>query len=183
MIKKKNNIFENKLQELNKLKVDSKEEVLAKEQKERDEKKKLEEYCEAETRKYLKGFDKERSDLKKFIKVVNNKFYKKYEMNIINPFYRNTDGSYCKETGGYSSTFFIRSRDQFKRFFEANIFSIDVLGKTFIPKDYKTSKLSLSYKYSTDFERPSHFKVELDPSYYDVGPYLKKVTFQINIFF
>lgn len=183
MIKKKNNIFENKLQELNKLKVDSKEEVLAKEQKERDEKKKLEEYCEAETRKYLKGFDKERSDLKKFIKVVNNKFYKKYEMNIINPFSGNTDGLYCKETGGYSSTFFIRSRDQFKRFFEANIFSIDVLGKTFIPKDYKTSKLSLSYKYSTDFERPSHFKVELDPSYYDVGPYLKKVTFQINIFF
>ena len=36
-MKKKNNIFENKLQELNKLKVESKKEVLAKEQKVKDE--------------------------------------------------------------------------------------------------------------------------------------------------
>ena len=78
-MKKKKNIFENKLQELNKLKVESKKEVLAKEQKEKDEEKKLEEYSAAETRKYLKGFDKERSDLKKFIKEVNKKFYKKYK--------------------------------------------------------------------------------------------------------
>ena len=46
-MKKKKNIFENKLQELNKLKIESKKEVLAKEQKAKDEKKEFEEYCQA----------------------------------------------------------------------------------------------------------------------------------------
>ena len=70
-MKKKKNIFENKLKELDKLKIETKKEVLAKEQKEKDERKKLEEYGEAETKKYLKGFDKERSDLKKFIAFLS----------------------------------------------------------------------------------------------------------------
>jgi len=160
-MKKKKNIFENKLQELNKLKIESKKEVLAKEQKEKDEKKEFKEYCEAEIRKYLKEFDNERSDLKKFIKEVNKKFYKKYEINVINPPGLNRDGLFCKDTGGYNATFFVNSRIQFKEMFEANIFSIDVLDKPFNNKNQTTTNISLSYKDSTHFQWPSRFKVEV----------------------
>ena len=165
-MKKKKNIFENKLQELNKLKVESKNEVLAKEQKEKDEKKEFEEYCEAETRKYLKKFDKERSDLKKFIKEVNKKFYKKYEINVIN-----------KDTGGYNATFFVNSRIQFKEMFEANIFSIHILDKPFNNKDQTTTNISLSYKDSTHFQWSSRFKVEVGDQMFSSGKNINKDFF------
>lgn len=165
-MKKKKNIFENKLQELNKLKVESKNEVLAKEQKEKDEKKEFEEYCEAETRKYLKEFDKERSNLKKFIKEVNKKFYKKYEINVIN-----------KDTGGYNATFFVNSRIQFKEMFEANIFSIDVLDKPFNNKNQTTTNISLGYKDSTHFQWPSRFIVKVGDQMFSPGKYIIKDFF------
>ena len=165
-MKKKNNIFTNKLKELDKLKIESKKEVLAKEQKAKDEKKEFEEYCEAETRKYLKEFDKERSNLKKFIKEVNKKFYKKYEINVIN-----------KDTGGYNATFFVNSRIQFKEMFEANIFSIDVLDKPFNNKNQTTTNISLSYKDSTHFQWPSRFKVEVGDQMFSPGKYIIKDFF------
>jgi hypothetical protein len=176
-MKKKKNIFENKLQELNKLKVESKKEVLAKEQKEKDEKKEFEEYCEAETRKYLKEFDKERSNLKKFIKEVNKKFYKKYEINVVNPPGLNRDGLFCKDTGGYNATFFVNSRIQFKKMFEANIFSIHVLDKPFNNKDQTTTDIRLSYKDSAYSQWPSRFKVEVGDQMFSPGKYIIKDFF------
>jgi hypothetical protein len=176
-MKKKKNIFENKLQELNKLKVESKKEVLAKEQKAKDEKKEFEEYCEAETRKYLKEFDKERSDLKKFIKEVNKKFYKKYEINVINPPGLNRDGLFCKDTGGYNATYFVNSRIQFKKMFEVNIFSICVLDKPFNNKDQTTTDIRLSYKDSIHFQWPSRFKVEVGDQMFSSGKNTNKDFF------
>lgn len=161
MMKKKNNIFKNKLQELNKLKIESKKEVLAKEQKEKDERKKLEEYCEFETKKYLKAFDKERSNLKKFIKEINKKFYKKYEKNVINPPGLNRDGLFCKDTGGFNATYWPLTPRDFKSRFEVNIFSIDVLDKPINNKEQTTTDIKLSYKNSNDTYWPSRFKVEI----------------------
>ena len=158
---KKNNIFTNKLQELNKLKIESKKEVLAKEQKIKDEKKKFDEYCESETSKFLREYDKERSDLKKFIKEVNKKFYKKYEINIINPPGLNRDGLFCKDTGGFNATFPHQAPSNFKSRFEVNIFSIEVLDKPFNNKQQTTTDIKLSYKNSTDSYWPSCFKVEI----------------------
>ena len=173
-MKKKKNIFENKLKELDKLKIESKKEVLAKEQKVKDEKKKLEEYGEAETKKYLKGFDKERSDLKKFIKEVNKKFYKKYEINVINPTSRFSDTVFCKDTGGYNSTYGNQAPGDFKTRWEVNIFSIDVLDKPFNNRDQSTTNVSLIYKNSTDSFWPSRFKVEVGDQMFKPGHYTHK---------
>ena len=173
-MKKKQNIFENKLQELNKLKVESKKEVFAKEQKEKNEEKKLEEYSASETRKYLKGFDKERSDLKKFIKEVNKKFYKKYEINVINPPGLNRDGLFCKDTGGYNSTWGNQAPGDLKTRWEVNIFSIDVLDKPFNNRDQSTTNVSLNYKNSTDSFWPSRFKVEVGDHMFSPANYSNK---------
>ena len=176
-MKKKKNIFENKLHELNKLKVESKKEVLAKEQKEKDEEKKLEEYSAAETRKYLKGFDKERSDLKKFIKEVNKKFYKKYEINVINPTSRFSDTVFCKDTGGYNSTWGNQAPGDLKTRWEVNIFSIGVLDKPFNNRDQSTTDVSLNYKNSTDSFWPSRFKVEVGDQMFSPANYINKDFF------
>ena len=174
-MKKKKNIFENKLQELNKLKVESKKEVLAKEQKVKDEKKEYEEYCKAETKKYLKGFDKERFDLKKFIKEVNKKFYKKYEINVINPPGINRDGLFCKDTGGYNATF-VDTREQFKSMFDANIFSIDVLDRPFNNRKQSTTDIKLNYKNSAFPQWPNCFKVEVCDKLFGPAKYNKNFS-------
>ena len=173
-MKKKKNIFENKLKELDKLKIETKKEVLAKEQKEKDERKKLEEYGEAETRKYLKGFDKERSDLKKFIKEVNKKFYKKYEINVINPTDRHSDTVFCKDTGGYNYTYGNQAPGDLKTRWEVNIFSIGVLDKPFNNRDQSTTGVSLNYKNSTDSFWPSRFIVAVGDQMFKPGHYTHK---------
>jgi hypothetical protein len=154
-MKKKNNIFENKLQELDNLKIESKKEILEKEKKEKDDREKLKKENQLRATKFLNDYNEERSELKKFIKEVNKKFYKKYEMNVINPFSRNTDGLYCKETGGYASLFF-SSLD----FYEINIFVLDVLDD-FKYKKPSSTEISLAFKKTNNPNWPSHFLVEV----------------------
>jgi len=154
-MKKKNNIFDSKLQELGKLTIETKKEILEKEKKEQEKKEKLKKLNEIRAIKFLNDYDEERSDLKKFIKEVNKKFYKKYEMNVINPFSRNTDGLYCKETGGYASIF-LSSLDHY----EINIFVLDVLDDIKYKKPSST-EISLAFKNTNNPNWPTHFLVEV----------------------
>jgi hypothetical protein len=154
-MKKKNNIFENKLQELGKLTIETKKEILEKEKREQEEKEKLKKLNQIRAVKFLNDYDEERLELKKFIKEVNEKFYKKYEMNIINPFPRNIDGLYCKETGGYASIFF-----SLLDYYEINIFVLNVLDDIKYKKPSST-EISLAFKNTNSPNWPSHFLVEV----------------------
>lgn len=158
-MKKKNNIFENKLQELDKLTIESKKEVFSKEKKEQEEKDKLKKLNEARAIKFLKDYDKERTELKKFIKEVNKRFYKKYEINVINPYSRNTEGLYCKETGGFASLSF-----NLIDVYEINIFVFDVLNELVKFGKHTTTGISLTYVHTKNPNWPTHFRVEVGTS-------------------
>lgn len=155
-MKKKKNIFENKLQELDKLKIESKNEIQDKRQKENQKQKKL---SEVDERKFLKNYDEERLELKKFVKEVNKRFYKKYEKDIINPFGAN--GIYCKVTGGFGHIwggdyFSLNPKNKYKEF-HITIFNLSVL-KSYDQND--SINLSLEYRKTDQPGFWSRFLVE-----------------------
>jgi len=158
-MKKQKNIFENKLQELDKLKIESKKEILKKKQIEIKENEKEKKLSENDEKKFLKNYDKERSELKKFVKEVNRRFYKKYERDVINPF--GASGIYCSITGGFGhmwagNYFSLQPKNKYKEF-EITIFNLSVLK----PYDQNNStNLSLSYRKTDQPGFWSRFLVE-----------------------